>query len=113
LGLAKFSHRSKDVLFLHMVGLPLHQVTLDLVGIFVWDFIFLPGLRKIGESQAIFCLKAAQRLVALSQLVLQAFFRQIFQFCFQVCSWGEVFEHPNEFIAERYGWHEFPRLAEA
>jgi len=102
LGLIKFSHRSQKVFFFHMPGFPLHEVAFDLVGVFVRNFALLPGLGKVGEGEPVLRLKVAERFITGSKLVLKAFSSQVFQFRFQIRPWGEIFEHPEEFVAERY-----------
>src|SRR5215471_16864515 len=43
---------------------PLHKVAFDFMGALVRDFAFQPGLRKIGEPQAILRFEMAEDFVA-------------------------------------------------
>jgi hypothetical protein len=112
-GLAKFSHRSQEVSFFHMPSFPFHKVTFNLMGMFVRNFILLPGLSEVSEGKPVFRFKVTQGVVTRAKLVLQIFSRQIFQFRFQICSWGEIFQHAQEFIAEGYCLHELLRSTKA
>ena len=87
--LVKLSDGSKEVLFLHVMGFPLHKITLDLVGVLVTNFLLLPSPLEVSKDEAVLCLKAAKRLITLSEAGVQAFSRQIFQFCFQIHAWAK------------------------